>query len=636
MKWKCFIILLVLFAKDSFAQISGVINIYTPVTAMDLTCNKVTVASTAGFATGDRVLMIQMQGAVIDQTNAATFGNLTGTGIAGAGNYEFAVILGISGNDIYFKNKILYSNYDPVNGSIQLISVPQYTDITISGVLTANAWDGSTGGVLVFEASGIVTLNANIDVNGLGFRGGNPTNPGTNSTTCYDSQTSTYYYALSSIYAGEKGEGATKYITGKESGRGKNLNGGGGGQSHNSGGGGGGNYGAGGRGGDVATTCDGFLPATYDPFGLGALGFTNTYYNNVSKKIFLGGGGAGGQQNNNTSFPGANGGGIVIIRAGTIAGNNFTVNAQGMTAATNTLDGGDGAGGGGSGGTILIQAGSYSSNITADVRGGTGGGTNAYGSASNKDFGPGGGGGGGAIWVSQAALPAQVTASLTAGAAGISAYSNTNYAATAGVAGAALTNLALSESATLFTPACIATPVELISFEAKQEDQYVRLEWSTASEKNNLYFLVEKSSDLSLFEIISKVAGAGNSGIINDYNLLDKNPNASFYYRLSQVDLNGDTKILGIRHIDFSRTGSLDFNCYPNPFNENLNLEFNSGKSGKIYIQVIDIIGTQVYSLEADSSKKIILPFASLPSGIYTIIASDGYSQTLKKVIHQL
>jgi hypothetical protein len=69
----------------SFAQsIGGVVNIYTAVTNM--TPNSVTVTSANGFAVGDRVLLIQVKGALINTTNTASFGQVTNLG--SAGNFE--------------------------------------------------------------------------------------------------------------------------------------------------------------------------------------------------------------------------------------------------------------------------------------------------------------------------------------------------------------------------------------------------------------------------------------------------------------------------------------------------------------------------------------------------------------------
>src|ERR1035437_1655864 len=136
-------------------SISGVINIYTKVTAFG--CNSITVASASGYNQGDTVLVIQMKGANIDTiSNTPSFGSIRKYN--DAGNYEFNIIKSISGNIIYLKNALL-NVYDP-SGLVQLIRVPYYNNVTVSGTLTALPWNGNTGGVLVFNAAGTVTLNA--------------------------------------------------------------------------------------------------------------------------------------------------------------------------------------------------------------------------------------------------------------------------------------------------------------------------------------------------------------------------------------------------------------------------------------------------------------------------------------------
>src|SRR5688500_847376 len=101
------------------SNISGTINIYTAVTAPCLCPNQITVASSAGFSAGNTVLIIQMQGATIDQTNTAAFGTITAYNNCGL--FEKAVILSISGNDIYFTNDLVNSYNLPL-GKVQMIS----------------------------------------------------------------------------------------------------------------------------------------------------------------------------------------------------------------------------------------------------------------------------------------------------------------------------------------------------------------------------------------------------------------------------------------------------------------------------------------------------------------------------------
>ena len=72
--------------------------------------------------------------------------------------------------------------YD-INGSVQLITMPNYGDANVVNTLTADAWNGETGGVLALKVSGQLLLGSNIDVSGLGFRGGETQTASNNNCT---------------------------------------------------------------------------------------------------------------------------------------------------------------------------------------------------------------------------------------------------------------------------------------------------------------------------------------------------------------------------------------------------------------------------------------------------------------------
>ena len=85
-----------------------------------------------------------------------------------------------------------------------------------------------------------------------------------------------------------------------------------------------------------------------------------------------------------------------------------------------------------------------------------------------------------------------------------------------------------------------ALPVTLLDFTAKDKKDYIELKWSTATEKNNDYFVVQKSDDAEDFTTITTVKGTGNSNIIQNYLYKDLNiSNVINYYRLLQVDYDG-------------------------------------------------------------------------------------------------
>ncbi len=85
-------------------------------------------------------------------------------------------------------------------------------------------------------------------------------------------------------------------------------------------------------------------------------------------------------------------------------------------------------------------------------------------------------------------------------------------------------------------------PVTLTSFEANCNGTEVELTWTTASEINNDYFVVEKSFDAVTFFDLVTVQGNGNANVTNHYSAYDTNPsNGTTYYRLKQVDFDGAT-----------------------------------------------------------------------------------------------
>jgi hypothetical protein len=88
----------------------------------------------------------------------------------------------------------------------------------------------------------------------------------------------------------------------------------------------------------------------------------------------------------------------------------------------------------------------------------------------------------------------------------------------------------------------IDTPlaVELVSFKAESYDGHVELEWTTASETNSHYFVIEKSSDYGQFAECKRVKAYGNSNFMINYSIKDDKPfeNAN-YYRIVEYDLNG-------------------------------------------------------------------------------------------------
>lgn len=367
------------FTSFTQTEIGGVINTYARVVEVNPCDAVLTASSTPIFSIGDEVLIIQMQGAEINESNSSSFGDIVNIGAAGL--FERNEIIDIVGNDIYLKYTFK-NNYD-ASGSVQLVDIPFFNSAIVNETLTAFPWTGSIGGVLALRADELI-LDANIDVSGQGFRGGeiNVVNSDCNFFTNADN----YHYSLTNWRGAPKGEGIAKIIPGKEQGRGAQANGGGGGNDHNSGGGGGANVSEAGEGGKQSVGgfgCDGDFP-----------GKQGKAIEEDSERVFLGGGGgAGHTDNNGAGTAGGNGGGIAVILTDQLIANGFSILSNGITPNDGAPDIGDGQGGGGAGGTIYMDVES-ASGLHIEAKGGGGG---SISNPSDRCFGPGGGGSGGRL-----------------------------------------------------------------------------------------------------------------------------------------------------------------------------------------------------------------------------------------------
>lgn len=379
-------------------------------------CKQIRVDATTGFNVGDVVMIIQMKGATISLGADADFGTVTDYG--SAGYHEKNKIVAINGNDIILENG-LNANYD-VNGALQIITVPQFVNYTVTEKIVGKPWDGNSGGVIAIDVSGTLTLNDSIDATGIGFRGGLNPNNNFDEVFCGMKDKGDWFFPISELQvAGPKGEGIAVNLPGYELGRGAWANGGGGGHNHNAGGGGGSNVGRGGKGGNEygQLYCGSVVDIRN---GLGGVELERE----GGLRMFLGGGGGAGQENNNKGNSGGAGGGIIIISAGTVEGNGNAIISTGLKGFNfdgiqNAPGGNDGGGGGGAGGSIKLNVQNFGTTpvlINADGADG--------GSLTAPIHGPGGGGGGGLICSTVSAFSSNVTTSVVGGKGGVTNFDN--------------------------------------------------------------------------------------------------------------------------------------------------------------------------------------------------------------------
>lgn len=197
-----------------YAQWSGIINSYTQVT--DIVGSNLTVTHSTGFSVGDRVLLIQMKGGQVTLPSNENYGDITD--IQQVGRYEISTISSISGNTITLGCAPSFP-YDISLGRVQLVRVAYAPNATIIGTVTAPAWNGFTGGVVAIEVPGTLTLNAPINVDSLGYRGG--PEPTVASPDCWSNLINCWGADTANTYSGVKGEGVVITPAGHTACRGK-------------------------------------------------------------------------------------------------------------------------------------------------------------------------------------------------------------------------------------------------------------------------------------------------------------------------------------------------------------------------------------------------------------------------------
>ncbi len=135
-------------------------------------------------------------------------------------------------------------------------------------------------------------------------------------------------------------------------------------------------------------------------------------------------------------------------------------------------------------------------------------------------------------------------------------------------------------------------PVQLTSFTANCDKEEIVVKWSTATEQNSQSFIVERSRDLAIWEIVAEVDAAGNSSSELNYLVNDFDPISGIsYYRMKQVDLDGIVKIYGPTSVSCAENEN-SMIVFPNPTKGNFTVEISSAENiSDAQIQITDLTG---------------------------------------------
>jgi len=174
-------------------------------------------------------------------------------------------------------------------------------------------------------------------------------------------------------------------------------------------------------------------------------------------------------------------------------------------------------------------------------------------------------------------------------------------------------------------------PIELLSFTGNCLGNEVTLSWITASEFNNNYFVIEKSRDGVNWNTIHTEQGAGTSFQKLNYVFVEENQTEmESYYRLSQVDIDGENEVFNPIFVGCSNETSL-FKTYPNPSDASFQvLVNNESLVGKATIKIVDTRGTvvSVKEVQVEEGTNLFYLNENMAPGIYYISISNGSVST--------
>lgn len=188
--------------------------------------------------------------------------------------------------------------------------------------------------------------------------------------------------------------------------------------------------------------------------------------------------------------------------------------------------------------------------------------------------------------------------------------------------------------------ASLSLPVSWQTFTVAPKGAAALLEWTTSSELNNAGFWVERSANPAEgFKSLKWIEGAGNtqSTQLYTYEDTDLRPGITYYYRLRQIDFDGQESLSQLRVFSLSTKNIADFNVYPNPVQSTAQLTWLGTNSEQLAVSIYHADGrlakASTYFQEISSGQPLTLDFSSLSAGVYWVVVRTAEGALVRKRI---
>ncbi len=175
---------------------------------------------------------------------------------------------------------------------------------------------------------------------------------------------------------------------------------------------------------------------------------------------------------------------------------------------------------------------------------------------------------------------------------------------------------------------CLVLSVEFNDFSVKAEEGFILIKWETASEVNNDYFIIERSTDGKVFYPLGEVDGAGTSFSKKQYQFKDDSPQTGLnYYRIKQVDLDGQIDHSPVQVISYGQPEKVkELWLQPNPAGDRVNISLPFHHDQPTKLEVFNANGRLVEKMDAidQATGTFALSISSYEPGTYFVRAIQG------------
>jgi hypothetical protein len=165
-----------------------------------------------------------------------------------------------------------------------------------------------------------------------------------------------------------------------------------------------------------------------------------------------------------------------------------------------------------------------------------------------------------------------------------------------------------------------ALPVSLLAFLAEAKTNTIECLWTTANEVNNRGFEVQRATNPDVFTTIGWVDGNGTVNVMKNYKFVDDDvqPNQVYYYRLRQVDYDGQFTITKVIAAIIRDNGAVIVEAFPNPYKEATTIRYMITRAAMVTIEIMDVTGKMVkrYQQGLQDAGQYTFPFSAKNNGL--------------------